>query len=82
MAIDGSGGRGNVGGKSDVVGTALADEGDTALADVGDTALVNMGSAGNLGCQGDRGGAALMRFGGSIAMPLICTARSAQLLRQ
>ena len=70
MAIDGSGGRGDVGSG----GAALADEGDTALADVG--------AAGNVSGKGDGGGAAPMRSGGSIVMPLIYTARSAQLLRQ
>ena len=75
MAIDGSGGGGdvgsggadNVGGKGDVGGAALADEGDTALADVGD--------AGNVGGKGDGGGAAPIRSGGLIVMPLICTLR-------
>ena len=68
MAIDGSGGGGDVrsGGGGNVGGEALVDEGD----------------AGNVGGKGDRGGAAPMRSGGSIVMPLICTARSAQLLRQ
>ena len=94
MAIDGSGGGGdvrsggadNVGGGGDVGGKGdIGGEGDVgsiALAGKGDTALADVGDAGNVGGKGDRGGAAPMRSGGSIVMPLICTARSAQLLRQ
>ena len=83
-------GKDNVGSEGDVGGAALADEGNVALADVGDTALVDMGdialadvgSAGYIGSKGDRGSTAPMCFGGLIVIPLICTARLAQLLKQ
>ena len=74
MAIDGSGGGGDVGsggrgdvrsggtdnvcGKGDVGGAALADEGDTVLADVGNIVRADVGGVGNVGSKGDGGGAA------------------------
>ena len=68
MAIDRSGGGGDIG--------------SGGGGDVGSGGVDNLGGKGDVGGKGNGGGAAPMRSGRSIVIPLICTARSVQLLRQ
>ena len=73
-SVDNIGAEDDVGSDGDVGWAVLADEADIALAD--------MDGASNVGGKGKRGSTALLYTGEWIVMPLICTARLAQLLKQ